>query len=158
VKPDELIAALNLHGVKYVIVGGFAAVLQGAHYITQDIDFCYARDPENLGRLVKALKPFAPVIRPNPQLGFDMNILQENANFTLDTAVGEIDLLGYIDGLGDFLEVEKAAEVFQVHGQDYLVLSLEGLIQSKEALNRRKDIQLLEELNAIHALRKKAVS
>ncbi len=50
--PEALINALNSHNVKYVIVGGFAAVLQGARYITQDVDFCYARDDENLKRLM----------------------------------------------------------------------------------------------------------
>jgi len=153
VRPDELIAALNRHGVKYIIVGGFAAVLQGAHYITQDFDLCYARDAANLERLHKALERFHPVIRPNPNLTFDLASLQNNENFTLDTEVAEIDLLAYIDGLGDYTEVEKYAEGFQVRGQTCLVLSLEGLIKSKSALQRRKDLQLLEELRALMALR-----
>ena len=152
-RPDELITALNAHNVKYIIVGGFAAILQGANYVTQDIDFCYAREPENLERLIKALEPFHPVIRPNPQLEFNLTLLQENENFTLETEAGEVDLLAYIDGLGSYAEVEKYAEIYQIYDQDYLVLSLEGLIASKEALKRRKDLQLLEELRALLALR-----
>jgi len=41
VNPETLITALNTQGVKYVIVGGFAAVLQGARYVTYDVDFCW---------------------------------------------------------------------------------------------------------------------
>ncbi|MBI3761050.1 MAG: hypothetical protein HY260_04195 [Chloroflexi bacterium] len=152
--PEALITALNAHEVKYVIVGGFAAVLQGASYITQDVDFCYARDEENLARLLQALEPFHPVIRTNPDLPFDLPTLRANPNFTLDTNVGELDLLAAIDGLGDYAEVASHAEVFEVQGQSCHVLSLEGLIASKSVLKRRKDVQLLEELRALAALKK----
>jgi len=152
--PEAVITALNTHKVNYVVVGGFAAVLQGARYITQDVDFCYARDEENLNNLLQALSSFNPVIRPNPSIAFDLSALQNNSNFTLDTDAGEIDLLGYIDGLGDYTEVVKRAEEFEVRGQTCQVLSLEGLITSKSALNRRKDLQLLEELKSLDALKK----
>ncbi|MFQ5617301.1 MAG: hypothetical protein ACE5GO_12685, partial [Anaerolineales bacterium] len=80
--PDWILAEAEKAGVD----------LDALRYNTQDIDFCYARDPENLERLFKALKPFNPVIRPNSHLTFDLTLLQENDNFTLDTEVGEIDL------------------------------------------------------------------
>lgn len=153
--PEALITALNTHSVRYVIVGGFAAILQGARYITQDVDLCYARDEENLPRLFRALEPFHPMIRPKPDIPFDLVALRANPNFTLDTDVGELDLLAYIDGLGDYEEVVKHAEVFQVREQSVQVLSLAGLIAAKSALRRRKDVQLLEELRALAALREK---
>jgi len=153
--PEALIAALNAHEVKYVIVGGFAAVLQGARYITQDVDFCYARDAENLSRLLQALEPFHPVIRTNPNVPFNLPTLQEHPNFTLETEVGELDLLAAIDGLGDYSEVASHADLFQVRGQSCQVLSLEGLIRAKSVLQRRKDVQLLEELRVLEALKKR---
>ena len=152
--PETVINALNAHSVKYVIVGGFAAVLQGARYITQDIDFCYARDDDNLKNLLQGFGELHPIIRPNPTMPFDLIALQNNTNFTLDTDAGEIDLMGYIDGLGDYTEVVKRAEEFEVRGQTCQVLSLEGLITSKSTLNRRKDLQLLEELKSLDALKK----
>lgn len=153
--PEALITALNTHGVKYVIVGGLAAILHGARYITQDVDFCYARAKDNLTRLLQALEPFHPIIRPNPDIPFDLATLRANPNFTLDTDVGELDLLASIDGLGDYAEVARKAQVFHVRGQPCLVLSLEALIVAKSVLRRRKDIQLLEELRAMAALRRK---
>jgi len=152
--PEALIAALNVHEVRYVIVGGFAAVLQGARYITQDVDFCYARGEENLTRLAQALASFHPVIRTNPGIPFDLPTLRANPNFTLETDVGELDLLAVIDGLGDYSEVVKHADVFQVRGESCQVLSLEGLIAAKSVLKRRKDAQLLEELRVLVALKK----
>jgi predicted nucleotidyltransferase len=154
--PEAVITALNTHKVRYVIVGGFAAVLQGARYITQDIDFCYARDDENFKNILQAFSELHPIIRPNPTVPFDLIALQNNTNFTLDTDAGEIDLMGYIDGLGDYAEVVKRADEFEVRGQTCQVLSLEGLIDSKSALNRRKDFQLLEELKTLNALRKQS--
>ncbi len=153
--PETLITALNTQGVKYVIVGGFAAVLQGARYVTYDVDFCYARDEDNLTRLFRALEPFHPVIRTNPDVPFDLAALRASPDFSLDTDVGELDLLAHIDGLGDYAEVARHAEVFHVRGQSCPVLSLEALIVTKSVLQRRKDVQLLEELRALAALRRK---
>ncbi len=152
--PEALINALNSHNVKYVIVGGFAAVLQGARYITQDVDFCYARDDENLKRLLQALEPFRPTIRTNPGILFNLETLRANPNFTLESEAGELDLLAAIDGLGDYDVVAAHAEVFQVRGQPCQVLSLDGLIKAKSVLNRRKDAQLLEELRVLLTLKK----
>jgi hypothetical protein len=36
--PAGIIAALNRHGVDYVLIGGLAAVLHGSPYQTQDAD------------------------------------------------------------------------------------------------------------------------
>ena len=154
--PETLITALNTQGVKYVIVGGFAAVLQGARYVTYDVDFCYARDEDNLTCLFRALEPFHPIIRTNPDIPFDLATLRANPNFSLDTDVGELDLLASIDGLGDYAEVARHAEVFHVRGQPCPVLSLEALIVAKSVLQRRKDVQLLEELRALAVLRSPA--
>jgi hypothetical protein len=50
----EILAA---HQVRHVVVGGAAMGLQGSSYRTQDIDIVYARDRENVARLVAALAP-----------------------------------------------------------------------------------------------------
>jgi len=41
--PQALIAALNRHGVRYVVIGGIAGGVQGAIWATTDLDICYAR-------------------------------------------------------------------------------------------------------------------
>jgi len=32
-------------GVRFVVVGGYAAMLHGSAYVTQDLDICYERTP-----------------------------------------------------------------------------------------------------------------
>ena len=50
-QPAEIIAALEPHGVRYVVIGGLAATLHGSPVMTTDADICPAREPDNLQRL-----------------------------------------------------------------------------------------------------------
>jgi hypothetical protein len=54
--PEAVLAALEQEGVRYVVIGGLAAVLHGSPLLTQGIDICPAADAENLKRLAKALR------------------------------------------------------------------------------------------------------
>ncbi|MEO8435166.1 MAG: nucleotidyltransferase, partial [Pyrinomonadaceae bacterium] len=56
----ELISRLVAGGVEFIIVGGAAAVVHGASRLTDDLDVVYARDRENVDRLIEALAPLAP--------------------------------------------------------------------------------------------------
>lgn len=47
----DILATLNEHGVRFVLIGGLAANLWGSDNITQDVDVCYARDRENIAAL-----------------------------------------------------------------------------------------------------------
>ena len=83
-----------------MIVGGLAATIHGSARLTQDVDFVYARDHTNVGRLVAALKPYSPYLRGAPPgLPFDWSeaTIERGLNFTLTTALGDIDLLGEIN-------------------------------------------------------------
>jgi hypothetical protein len=48
--PESVLASLERENVRYVVIGGLAAVLQGSPLFTQDVDICPARDRENLER------------------------------------------------------------------------------------------------------------
>lgn len=50
--------ALHAEEVKFIIIGGAAAVLHGSAYVTADLDICSSREKENLEKLVSALAPF----------------------------------------------------------------------------------------------------
>lgn len=55
--PDvpRLTAALNRHGVDYLLVSGVAATVHGAVRPTEDIDWLVERSTENLDRLAAAM-------------------------------------------------------------------------------------------------------
>jgi hypothetical protein len=53
---QDILAALNRRGVRYVVIGAFAAIAQGAPIDAAfDIDVTPQRDPQNLERLSLAL-------------------------------------------------------------------------------------------------------
>lgn len=87
-------------------------VLHGSAYQTSDLDICYSRSAQNLDRIVAALSPFEPRLRvaeapEGLDFPFDAHILKNGLNFTLQTGVGNLDLLGQIDGVGGFDQVER---------------------------------------------------
>ena len=52
----DLLATLVRHDVQFIVVGGVAAIVQGAPITTFDLDVVYARTPENLANLERALE------------------------------------------------------------------------------------------------------
>ncbi|MBI4472897.1 MAG: hypothetical protein HY646_09530 [Acidobacteria bacterium] len=96
---------LSSYGVECVIVGGVAAALHGSSLPTYDLDVCYARDSGNLDRLARALIAVHAVLRGAPAgLPFvlDAETLKKGVNFTFDTDIGPLDILGEVPGVGHF--------------------------------------------------------
>lgn len=94
---EQVIRIFSDAGVECVIVGGLAATIHGSARLTQDVDFVYARDRANVERLVAALRPHAPYPRGAPPgLPFEWSAatVERGLDFTLTTAVGDVDLLG----------------------------------------------------------------
>ncbi len=157
-KLEETIRILYDAGVEFVVIGGVAMGLQGSAHLTKDIDFCYARTPKNIERLAKALEPYHPVLRgapPDLPFRFDAKTIASGLNFTLSTDLGDLDFLGEVSGLGSFQDVLGESDVRNVGGLDCRVLSLEGLIKSKVAAGRPRDLYVLPELRGLNELKKK---
>jgi predicted nucleotidyltransferase len=158
-KLEETIRILYDADVEFVVIGGAAMGLQGSAYLTKDIDFCYARTPANIERLANALQPFHPVLRGAPAdlpFRFDAKTIAQGLNFTLSTDLGDLDFLGDVSGLGSFQEVLAESDVRTVGVVDCRVLSLEGLIKSKIAAGRPRDLYVLPELRGLSQVKKKA--
>ena len=45
--------------IKFIVIGGVAAIVHGSARTTFDLDVVYSRDPKNIRRLVQVLKPFS---------------------------------------------------------------------------------------------------
>jgi hypothetical protein len=155
---EETLRVLYDAGVEFVLIGGAAMGLQGSAHLTRDMDFCYERSRPNLERLAKALKPYHPSLRGAPAglpFHFDAETIARGLNFTLSTDLGDTDFLGEVSGLGGFDSVKAASDVKNVGGVEVRVLSLSGLIKSKVAAGRDRDLYVLPELKALEELKKK---
>jgi len=157
IKIEPIVTSLVEHEVAFVIIGGVAITHYGSAYVTQDFDFCYLRSSENIRRIVDAMSPFNPRLRNFPEnlpFIFDKATLQNGTNFTFDTDIGDIDLLGEVAGVGAYSEVEKTSVEIEMFGRPVRVISLEGLIDAKRAAGRVKDLLVLPELEALLELQK----
>src|SRR5437867_5021770 len=48
--PLRTLEVLLRHGVRFVLIGGYAGQIRGSPIITGDLDICYARDDDNSDR------------------------------------------------------------------------------------------------------------
>lgn len=154
---EALVRLLADGDVDFVVVGGLAAVVHGSAYVTHDVDVCYGRSATNVDRLCGALARAHPTLRGAPQglpFRLDPPTVAAGLNFTLDTDLGALDILGEVQGLGAYPQVAEHSETVDLFGRSVRVLTLEALIRAKRAAGRRKDLLLIPELEALLELRK----
>jgi predicted nucleotidyltransferase len=141
------------HRVRFVVIGGIAANLRGSTTLTQDVDVCYARDEQNLGRLADALKELHARLRGAPSdvpFVLDAKTLAMGDHFTFVTDAGSVDILGHPSGVpGGYEELERAAEDMNLGGFSVKVASIDDLIRMKRAAGRPKDLIEVEVLGAL---------
>ncbi len=147
-----LLAALDDGDVAFIIVGGLAATIHGSSRLTQDVDIVYERSDENIERLVSALSPHNPYLRGTPPgLPFEWSAgtLRRGLNFTLTTAVGDIDILGEIVGGGSYDDLLAHTTTVELFARAHRCLDLPRLIHVKRAAGRPKDLEVIAELEAL---------
>ena|ERR1700752_4689099 len=143
---------LNDFGVDCVVVGGVAGNARGSAQVTFDIDVCYSRSPENLVKLAQALRFVNATLRGAPKdLPFLLNdeTLRRGLNFSFDTDIGSIDILGEVQGVGGYEQCLEGSNEIELFGISCWVISLKKLIVAKRSAGRPKDLAALAELEAI---------
>ncbi len=151
-QPEAVIRLLGRHEVKYVLIGGLAAITHGAPLVTQDIDVCYSLDARNLERLAAALGEAHATLRGvDTPLPFkpDARTLARGDSFTLTTDIGWLDILATPTGTTGYEDLARTAETYDLFGYRVLVASVDDLIRMKRAAGRPKDLLAVEELGAL---------
>jgi hypothetical protein len=142
---EAILITLAGHGVQFIIVGGVAAVLHGAPVTTFDLDLVHSRNPDNLARLVLALKELDAHcrgrgdqrLRPTPEN------LASTGHHLLMTKYGPLDLLGTIGTERDFDSLLDHASELVVGELRIQVVNLDTLIAVKEEVGFEKDLAAL---------------
>lgn len=144
----KLFGPLIAHGVDFVLIGGQAGTSHGSTYPSYDLDVLYARDRDNVARLVVALEEIGVRLRGAPEdLPFvlDTRTIENGANFTFITPYGDLDVLADVAGMPSYEELKSAAAESEVFGHLVKVASIDHLIAMKRAAGRTKDKLMVEE-------------
>jgi hypothetical protein len=150
--PLRALRVLADHGVDYVMIGGLAARLWGSPSVTNDLDLCYDRSPENLERLAAALRELQATLRGAPEgLPFllDAKTLKQGDSFTFNTVAGAFDLLGTPSGSDGYGSLALNAREMDLGDMTVRVADLRDLIRMKKAAGRPKDLIEVEILSAL---------
>ena len=138
--------ALTEGGVRFVIVGGVAAVLNGAPVTTFDLDIVPARDDKNVASLLRVLESLNAVYRLHSaqQIRPSASHLASPGHHNLITNCGPLDVLGTIGrGLAYPDLLPHTVEMELGEGRRVLVLNLETIVALKEELGDEKDLAVL---------------
>jgi predicted nucleotidyltransferase len=133
---EEFIAALNAHGVRYLVIGAHAVAFHARPRATKDLDILVDPTAENAHRVLAALREFFG--------GADLNYTVEDLIdpqwiIQLGVAPVRIDLLSEIPGFANFEGAWKNRVDAQFGAVKAHYLGLDDLIQAKEAAGRPQD-------------------
>jgi hypothetical protein len=149
--PMSMIRQLNEHEVRFVVIGGVAAGVQGAAWFTRDLDICYARSRSDHQRLADALAALDARPREMPDgvnVTLDARALASGDLWTLDTRFGQLDCLG-LPAPGMSYETLVLSARRMEGEESYLVASVDDLIPMKLVAGRPKDLMGVELLRAL---------
>lgn len=149
-KLESLLGLLSERGVECVVVGGTAAVLQGAPVQTFDLDIVHRRSRENVERLLGALGEIHAHARVQPErkVAPRAEHLLGVGQVLLVTDLGPLDVLCTLEEGQGYEEILPDCVVMEVGDLRVQVLRLARLIQAKRASNRPKDRAVLPLLEA----------
>jgi hypothetical protein len=146
----DMLAAFEAAGIRYVVIGGVAAIAHGASRRTGDLDVCYDISDANVELLAAMVNTWNPHLRVSggERLPFplDARSLAELQTLTLDTDQGALDLLQAVAGVGSYQDCLRDSVNVPVGELSVPMLGLEALIRAKEAAARGKDLKTLPEL------------
>ncbi len=131
---EDFIVLLNVHEVKYVVIGAYAVSFYAHPRNTGDIDFFVDNTESNISRLFKVLRDF----------GFEsLNVSHEDFQkedtvLQLGYEPVRIDIMTGISGL-TFKEVYEKKVVGKLGSEEVYFIPLDDLITNKRASDRTKD-------------------
>ena len=138
---QDVFKSFQQHDVKYVVIGGIAAILYGVPRATFDLDILIEATPENTQRLLDALLDAglgtAALTNVQDVLANEITIFRDCVRLDVQTSTPGIK----------FPDAWRRRKIMSYHGQEFSILSKDDLISSKRAAGRDvdlEDVRLLE--------------
>lgn len=140
----DFIQALNQNGVRYLLVGGYAVILNGYRRTTGDLDIWVEITAENHKQLLKAFYEFGLPSHDISEQNFLFN--DDFDVFTYGIPPVAIDVMKALKGCS-FQEAYLLSKQYDENGLMVRYLHIDTLIQSKKAAGRHKDLDDIEKLS-----------
>jgi hypothetical protein len=126
---------LHVHDVRYVVIGGIAAIVHGVPRTTFDVDLLIEASEPNATRLLKALEAAgidsAALTTPQQLLAHEITIFKDVVRIDVQTSTPGVS----------FEEAWHRRVEREVSSVPYWILSKPDLIAAKRAAGRPKDLE-----------------
>lgn len=147
---DELVdlwRAFEKNKLKYIMVGGFASILNGYNRLTADVDIWIKDSKDNRRSLMHALQEIGLSTIPDLQ---NMDFVPGWSSITLPSGF-ELDVMTQLKGFEQqkFDACYEDANQAVIENVPVRFFHINQLIDSKKAVNRLKDRLDIEELEKI---------
>lgn len=136
------LSSLCRNDVEFIVVGGLAALLNGAPIYSYDLDVVYSQDPRNIERILKWIEEVDAIFRIQParRLRPNETHLRAGGHLNLLTCYGQVDLLARVGRNLSFADLfPHSNEMEFAERAGIRVLNLEKIIEIKEQLGTDKD-------------------
>jgi len=131
----DLLGAFNEHGVRYLVVGGYAFGVYAEPRATKDLDLLIRSDEANSAAVYRALTQYGA-----PLDGLTPRDFMDGSTFQVGQPPACVDILQRIDGLS-FDEAWQNRIEGLIDGELRInVISKDDLIRNKLASGREQDI------------------
>jgi hypothetical protein len=149
-----MLQVLEEHGVRSILIGGFAAVIHGSPYVTTDIDVVPEGSLDNLERLSAALRAMNARIwtASEPEgipFDHDATSIAGVRVWNLVTDLGRLDITFEPTGTAGYEDLARGAVRLEIMGTRVDVAGLADIVRSKEAAGREKDRLVLPVLRRL---------
>ena len=138
----RLLKALITHEVKFLLIGGHAAIYYGVNRNTGDLDILIEPTRQNGEKLIKALSSVGLIIPEISPEEFERELVLA-FGFEPDA----VDILNYTPGL-DFETTYSNSILLDFDGIKLKMIDIRDLIRNKESLNRHGDKAFLDKYDA----------
>lgn len=131
----SVFSSFRSHDVRYVVIGGIAAILHGVPRTTFDLDVLIEASPQNAVRLLEALLDAglgtAALTTPEAVLANEITVFDDRLRIDVQTSTPGIT----------FEEAWQRRQVARYAGEELILASREDIIASKRAAGRPKDLE-----------------
>ncbi len=137
----EFIASLNVHDVRYLVVGGIAVAAHGHPRYTKDMDVWLWLDRANAEKFVSALQDFGlGSLRKKPEDFLDPNDVHQ-----FGVEPNRIDVIVDLNDV-TFEDCYDRRVIVDVQGVEVNFVSREDLFRTKQSTGRLQDLADIEQL------------